>query len=171
MSARDPTTRRAGKWDRWEYSSTDKTDQELEAGLSALRQQFADYIAPGPVLFTGFSLGAILGVGILKRHPGQYGPIVFSEGGNEGWTSATVKKIAPQDGDAGDEIRLRLLYACGQADCVAKSKTTIKIIERAGGEARVVSGGNVGHMYDGPVAEAIARQWDWLVQGDSRWAD
>jgi predicted esterase len=143
------------KWDRWEYSSTDKTDHELEAGLAALREHFAEYIAPGPVLFTGFSLGAILGVGILKRHPGQFGPVVFTEGGNEGWSASTVP--------------LRVLFACGQADCIPKSKATGKIIERSGGEAQVVSGGNVGHMYDGPVAEAVARKWEWLIAGDERW--
>ena len=157
------------KWDRWEYSSMDQTDRELEAGLAALREEFGEYVAPGPVLFTGFSLGAILGVGILKRHPGQYGPVVFSEGGNENWSAATVRKIAPTDGDAGSSNGLRILYACGQTDCMAKSKATSKIIERAGGEVRVVSGGNVGHMYDGPVAAAIAREWPWLIQGDSRW--
>ncbi len=157
------------KLDRWEYSSMDQTDRELEAGLAALRKQFSQYFAPGSILFTGFSLGAILGVGILKRHPGQYGPVVFSEGGNENWSVATVRKIAPIDDDAGSTHALRMLYACGQTDCVAKSKATSKIIERAGGEARVVSGGNVGHLYDGPVAAAIAREWQWLIQGDSRW--
>jgi predicted esterase len=157
------------KMDRWEYSSMDKTDRELEAGLTALRNEFAQYIAPGPILFTGFSLGAILGVGILKRHAGQYGPVVFSEGGNENWSLATVRKIAPVDSDAGTSAPLRLLYACGQTDCVIKSKATSKVIERAGGEARVVSGGNVGHMYDGPVAAAIKREWAWLIQRDLRW--
>src|SRR5664280_625056 len=157
------------KWDRWEYSSTDKTDHELEAGLAALRERFAEYIAPGPVLFTGFSLGAILGVGILKRHPGQYGPVVFTEGGNEGWSASTVRKIMPQDQDAGAATTLRVLFACGQADCIPKSKATSKIIERSGGETQVVSGGNVGHMYDGPVAEAIATKWGWLIAGDERW--
>jgi poly(3-hydroxybutyrate) depolymerase len=157
------------KWDRWEYSSMDQTDRELQAALQALRDEFGQYIAPGPVLFTGFSLGAILGVGILKRHPGQFGPVVFSEGGNENWSAATVRKIAPVDGDAGSGGPLRILYACGQADCVGRSKGTAKIIERAGGQARVVSGGNVGHMYDGPVAAAIKREWTWLIEGDPRW--
>jgi len=158
------------KLNRWEYASMDKTDRELEAGLTALRDEFAQYIAPGPILFTGFSLGAILGVGILKRHAGQYGPVVFSEGGNENWSIATVRKLTQIDADAGTLSPLRLLYACGQADCIVKSKATSKVIERAGGEARVVSGGNVGHMYDGPVAAAIKREWAWLIQGDSRWA-
>lgn len=157
--------------DCWEYGSMDQTDRELEAGLLALRDRFGQYIAAGPVLFTGFSLGAILGVGILKRHPGKYGPIVFSEGGNEGWSMATVKKIVPQTDDAGTFLPLRLLYACGQTDCLSKSKATGKLIERAGGQVRVVSGGNVGHMYDGPVAQAIANEWQWLIQDDPRWRD
>ncbi len=159
----------SAKWDRWEYSSLERADRELEAGLQALHEEFSRYISPGPVLFTGFSLGAILGVGILKRHPGQYGPVVFSEGGNERWSSATVRTIAPLDADGGTNVPLRVLYACGQADCVFKSKATAKIIEGAGGQVRVVSGGNVGHMYDGPVAEAIKREWAWLIQDDPRW--
>jgi predicted esterase len=158
----------SAKWDRWEFASLESTDRELEAGLSVLKREFNSYVAPGPILFTGFSLGAILGVGILKRHPEQYAPVVFSEGGNENWSLATARRLLAIESDSGSP-GLRILYACGQTDCVAKSKATIKLIERAGGEGRVVSGGNVGHMYDGPVAEAIKREWTWLVRNDTRW--
>src|SRR5690606_15835456 len=46
--------------DRWEYAGVDKTEKELVAGLEALAKRYPSWVDEGPVLFTGFSLGAIL---------------------------------------------------------------------------------------------------------------
>jgi hypothetical protein len=33
-----------------------------------------------------------------------------------------------------------------------------------------VDGGNIGHTYDGAIAEGVAREWSWLVEGLAGWA-
>lgn len=159
--------RDAPNQDRWEYAYPGLTERELLAGLSALRERYPNYIAPGPVLFAGFSLGAIMGLGILLRHPAEFGPIVLVEGGNEHWTAATVRNLTSRD-DTGAST-LRILFACSQTDCTTKSNVASHVVVRAGGTARVVSGSKVGHTYDGPVAAAIKREWAWLIAGDPRW--
>jgi poly(3-hydroxybutyrate) depolymerase len=147
--------------DRWEYGSRAKTRDELEAALAALRERYADYVADGPVVFTGFSLGAILGVGIVQSDPQRFARVVLTEGGQRGWSRATAKAFKAGGGE-------RVLFACGQAGCVQNSKTLVTQLEKEGVLGRVVSGGKAGHTYDGPVARAIADSWAWLTEGDPR---
>ncbi len=157
-------------WDRWEWASIERTDREIEAALAAMREKYADYLAPGPVLFTGFSLGAILALGIMERHPQQYGPVVLTEGGENGWTKARVRKIFGELGDAGSSPHAKVLFACGQQGCVGKSRALAKRLERYGLSVRVVLGKGAGHTYDGPVADAILGEWPFLVEGDERFS-
>ncbi len=148
--------------DRWEYGALKKTAQEIDAGLLALAQRFPDHVDPGPVVFTGFSLGAILGVHIVTKAPGRFSRMVLTEGGQAGWSRTLAEKLAEQGG--------RVIFACGQGSCQASSRAPRKLLESAGVGARIVSGGNVGHDYGGKVAAAIAEQWAWLVEGDARFS-
>lgn len=160
------------RMDRWEWSNTEQTDRELQAAIAALNQEYGDFVAKGPILLAGFSLGAILEVGILMRHPGQFGPVVLVEGGQRGWSRAAVQRIFLSSSDTGvvPEPWQRVLFACGQWDCLKKSRPLVKRLERGGVEAKVVHGRGAGHTYDGTVAEAIGGEWKWLISGDERWA-
>lgn len=157
--------------DRWEWGSTEKTDGELQAAVTALVGQYGEFVAPGPILLAGFSLGAILEVGIMKRHPGQFGPVVLVEGGHRGWTRAVAQRIFGNSNaaDAGLKPQARVLFACGQWECLKKGRSLVKLLDRSGVEAQVVHGPRAGHTYDGAVAEAIRGKWNWLTSGDERW--
>lgn len=144
---------------RWEYGSAQQVKAEIEAGLSAMKERFPGYVAEGPIVFTGFSLGAILGRSIVAADPERFSRVVFTEGGGEGWN---FKKFKQGGG-------LRVLFGCAQRGCAAARRANAKTAERAGVEIRVADGGNIGHTYDGPVARAIQADWDWLVEGDERW--
>jgi hypothetical protein len=147
-------------WDRWEYGALGTVKQELAAGLAAVEARFAGYVAEGPIVFTGFSLGAILGRPIVRDDPARFPRVVFTEGGADGWDFQRFK--------AGGG--LRVIFACAQAGCPRNRRAVARQAERSGVEVRVADGGNVGHPYDGPVARAIKAEWAWLVEGDARWA-
>jgi hypothetical protein len=147
--------------DRWTYGAAQKVEDELLAGLDALSAAFHDYIADGGVLFTAFSLGAIVGVRILQRHADRFPTAVLTEGG-EKWSHAAATTYAKGGGQ-------RVLFACGQSACKQSGAGAARILEKHEILARVVFGGNIGHTYDGKVADAIAEQWPWLVEGDPRW--
>jgi hypothetical protein len=148
--------------DRWEYGGVDKTEKELLLGLEALSKRFAGYVDDGPMLFTGFSLGAILGRHILLKHAKRFPRAVLTEGGYEGWSIGHAKRYR----DAGGE---RVLFACGQHACKHASKQAARVLEKQGVTARVADGGNVGHTYDGRVARAISGEWEFLLGDDERW--
>lgn len=144
---------------RWEYGSVQQLRNEIEAGLSAMKTRFAGYVAEGPIVFTGFSLGAILGRPIVASEPERFPRVVFTEGGGEGWNFKQFK----QGGG------LRVVFGCAQRGCPESRRNVVRKAAAVGLEVRIADGGNIGHTYDGPVAKAIRAEWAWLVEGDSRW--
>jgi hypothetical protein len=148
--------------DRWTYGKGADVRAEIDAALAALHRKFGDHVAGGPILYTGFSLGAIHGVGIVASDAARFPRAVLVEGGHDGWTAARAKAYAAAGGK-------RVLFACGQRGCKGDAGNAAKRLQREGVETDVVFGGEVGHTYDGPVAAAVARVWDWLVAGDPSW--
>jgi pimeloyl-ACP methyl ester carboxylesterase len=148
--------------DRWEYGSLDKTKKELDAGITALETRFPGRLAKGPIVYLGFSLGAILGIQIAKKEPARFSRVVLIEGGLGGLDAAGIKRFQEGGGE-------RILMACGQPACTQKGKALVRRLEKQGVSARVVDGGRIGHTYDGAIAEGIAREWPWLVEGLEGW--
>jgi hypothetical protein len=155
--------RDAPSQNRWTYGKPADVRHEIDAALAALQVRFGDYVAPGPIIYAGFSLGAILGVGLVADDADRFPRAVLIEGGQSNWSQARAKAYA----DAGGK---RVLFACGQRSCKTESKGPEKLLGRLGVETRSVYGGEVGHTYDGPVAEQISQALPWLVSDDPRWS-
>lgn len=148
--------------DRWEYTSQPAFAREIDAALAALAARFGAHVDGGPVLFIGFSLGAIYGAPLVQRAPARFPRAVLIEGGLGAWTPATARRFSAAGGQ-------RLLFGCGQPDCMTRSKRMIAALEKAGLPARQGGDGKAGHTYDGKVAQVVADNWEWLVESDSRW--
>ena len=149
--------------DRWEYASGAKMAAELEAGLAALSERYRSSVDPGPIVFIGFSLGAIYGAALVQKNAARFPRAVFVEGGHGAWTPASAKKFAAAGG-------LRLFLACGQGPCLTKAQRTAPLLERAGLPTKTGGSPKAGHTYDGAVADAVREAWPWMVEGDSRWS-
>jgi pimeloyl-ACP methyl ester carboxylesterase len=148
---------------RFTYASNQALEQEIDAGLAALRARFPDHVDGGPPLYTGFSLGAIMGVAIASRQPARFPRLVLVEGGHDGWTPAAAKAFA-----AGG---LRALFVCSQPWCASEAGQAAARLEKAGVATRVARSKSVGHRYDGPVAEETQRALGWVLEGDGRWGE
>ena len=133
---------------------------EVDAALAALRARFPDFVDVGPMMYAGFSLGAILGVSYVLRDPARFPRVVLIEGGEGGWGE---KKFAASGG-------VRVLWGCGQAGCVGGAKAMAARFERAKVPSKVVYGRGEGHSYTGAVADEIKKELSWLLEGDARWA-
>ncbi|HEU4409736.1 MAG TPA: hypothetical protein VFS43_31065 [Polyangiaceae bacterium] len=147
---------------RYEYASGAALERELDAALGALARAYAGYVDGEAVIYTGFSLGANMGSGIIRRRPKQFPRAVLIEGGSA-WAAGAAAAYAKGGG-------ARLLWACGQPGCVQSSERSAASFVKAGGAARVVHAKGAGHTYDGPVAERVRGAFDWLVEGDARWS-
>lgn len=142
--------------DRWEWSSLAKTKAELVAAITALRARYPEHVRRGPLVFTGFSLGAILGASLIQDPALDVGAAVLVEGGYRGWTAAKAKAVAPR-------VR-RLLFACGQTDCRNAYRYQLgPLFERAGLSSSVVADVKAGHTYDDPLAALVQAEWGAIL--------
>jgi len=148
--------------DRWEYASGKAVEQEILASLAALSRRFGAHVAEGPVVFIGFSLGAIYGSPLVQKQPERFPRVVLIEGGQKAWTRFTAAKFAKGGG-------LRLFIGCGQAGCLDQAKRLGPALEKAGLPTRSGGSRTAGHTYDGPIAQALSSELEWLLEGDPRW--
>jgi pimeloyl-ACP methyl ester carboxylesterase len=164
LCPRGPPRLDAGvKEDRWTFGWNGRDlEREIEAGLQALKHRHGDRVANGPVIFAGFSLGAILGADIVLWKPSRYTRAVLVEGGTTNWSLATAKTFSKGGGG-------KMMFACGQDACVRETRTGLHWLEVVGVDARTAYAGTIGHTYEGIVAEELTRQWPWLTDGDPRW--
>src|SRR4029077_2568744 len=68
------------------YDSSASIAREIDAGLRALSARYPGYVDASGVLYTGFSLGAILGVGVITGDPARFPRAVLIEGGEDKWS-------------------------------------------------------------------------------------
>ncbi len=149
--------------DRWTFGGLPRFEKELFAGLAALAAAHHGYVDAERPIFTGFSLGAILGVHLLKRHDSPFERAVLIEGGYKGWGVAGARAFAERGGR-------KLLFGCGQTACVHAGKQIERLFAQHPIGVEVVSGGNVGHTYAAEVQTAVVERWAWLVEGDARYS-
>jgi hypothetical protein len=152
----------------YRYSDGPSLAREIDAGIQALMARFPGYVDPGPVLYTGFSQGAILGVWIVTHDPARYPRAILTEGGEDRFAAPGVARGYARGGG------LRVLFACGLRSRVAGAEKAAAVLERAGVPSKVVLGklpdaGQFIHWYNGPVAEETRGQLGWLLEGDPRW--
>jgi hypothetical protein len=150
------------------YKSGPALAREIDAGLQALRESNAGYVDGGAMLYTGFSLGAILGVWIISHDPARYPRAVLTEGGEDRWSPELAAQFVRGGGK-------RVMFACGLKARVDSARRAAGLLDHAGANGRVVLGklpdaGQFIHWYNGPVAEETKAQLDWLLDGDPRWA-
>jgi dienelactone hydrolase len=142
--------------DRWEWGSVAKTKSEILAALTALRARYPDYVAGGPIVFTGFSLGAILGTRLVQDPELNVGAAVLIEGGYDGWTVAKAKALKPRLG--------HVLFACGQTQCRNAYRYQLQhLFEVAGVPSSLVADVKAGHTYDDPVAALVQSEWPAIL--------
>jgi hypothetical protein len=115
------------------YKSGPALAREIDAGLAALAARYPGYVDPGPMLYTGFSLGAILGAWIVAHDPARYPRAVLIEGGEDRFTAESAARFARGGGQ-------RVLFACGLRARVPAAERAAKLLERAGVPSRVVLG-------------------------------
>jgi dienelactone hydrolase len=149
------------------YRSGPALADEIDAGVGALARRYPGYVDDGPLLYTGFSLGAILGAWLVAHDPARYPRAVLIEGGDDKFDAAKARAYARGGGQ-------RVLFACGLAFRVARARQAAHLLEVAGVEVRVVLGkapdaGQYAHWYGGPVGEEVRAQLPWLLDGDARY--
>jgi pimeloyl-ACP methyl ester carboxylesterase len=147
---------------RFTYRSNQYLEREVDAALAALRASpHAPHLAEGPPAWAGFSLGAIMGVAIAARRPADFSVLFLVEGGVDRFTDEVSRTFAKGGGKA-------VLFACAQAGCGKTAQKRADRLTALGVRTRVVDAGNLGHRYDGPVADGVKAALPEFLEGETR---
>lgn len=133
--------------------------REIDAAVTALTTNAPQRVAPAPIVYIGFSQGAILGAPIVIEDPRRFPRVILVEGGHDAWTAEGARRYARGGGE-------RVLFACGRASCRASAERAAAQLKAAGVHTRVVYAADQGHTYDGGVQAAIAASLPWLLSND-----
>lgn len=135
--------------------------RELHASVEALRLAFPREIASGPLLYIGFSQGAILGAPAVIANPSRFPRVILVEGGHDAWNSSTARSFQRGGGQS-------VLFACGRDSCNRSAIAAARHLASAGVRVKVVYSPDQGHTYTDGVQAVIAAEFPWLVDGDPR---
>jgi hypothetical protein len=139
------------------FADAETTLREIRGGIAAVRARFGVHVADGPVVYAGFSLGAIVGARMALAEPALFPFLVLAEGGHAVWTAESVARFAAGGGRG-------VLFVCSTAACEVAATPLLARFRSAGVEAQLVSAGRIGHVVDDRVVEAIRPGFRWLVR-------
>lgn len=137
--------------------------REISAAVAALRAEAASRTAAEPLLYIGFSQGAIFGAPLIIENAARFPRAILVEGGHDAWTAEGAARYARGGGK-------RVLFACGRAGCQVSAARAAARLNQAGVPSRVVYAPDQGHTYDAGVQAAIAAAFAWVIEGDARFA-
>jgi predicted esterase len=137
-------------------------DREDEAALAALASRFGSRVAPGPVLYAGYSQGAIHGAPLLQMRPKAHPRAVLIEGGSR-WNASTAAQYRAAGGE-------RLLFVCGTEGCRSGATRAVAIVAKAGIDVDFIWVPGAGHDYPPEMGARLSARFGWLVAGDRRWS-
>lgn len=133
---------------------------DIDAALAALRARFGAYVAEGPVVYAGFSLGAIHAAKVLSERSDVQAAVLV-EGGYENVTDYLARRFRDKGGQ-------RMLLVCASTACGIFATTAARY-RAAGLDVKVTAAATGKHNLDGEMIAKLSREWGFVVADDPRW--
>lgn len=148
--------------EKFSTADSKRLESDIRAAVDATRTIFGTYVAPGPLLYAGFSLGAMHGVAVVSHSGALFPRVLLLEGAFRGWSPKSARQFVDGGG-------ARVMLVCAAATCDAAFAGAKRDLEQAGAKVEIVAAGTRRHNLDGPMMKVLAHHWPWLVEGDTRW--
>jgi hypothetical protein len=113
------------------------------------------YVAPGPVIFTGFELGADHVAAITNQEPAFFSRVLLIEPSPSSWPSSQASLFSRLGGQ-------RALFAFGPTHRDELQQKAV-LTGRGGAQARSLFLGDRPLALDGPTLNLVKKQWRWLA--------
>lgn len=139
---------------RYTFGTADATASELRAALKELKRRYGLYVAPGPVIFTGFELGADHVAWITSQEPAFFSRVLLIEPSPSSWPSSQASLFARLGGQ-------RALFAFGPQHRDELQQKAV-LTGRGGAEAHFLFLGDRPPALDAPTLGLLKKQWRWL---------
>jgi hypothetical protein len=137
--------------------------ERIDHALAALHERHHAWVADGPVVYAGWSLGGTLGPKVVGSRPGLFDPVVLTEVGHTR-LDATASVTALRHGRAS-----HVIVSCATRRCAAFGKRAERAWGSAPGLALVDAGIGRGHVFDDRMSHALGASLVQSVASDPRW--
>jgi hypothetical protein len=134
---------------RYGWGSGPDIGNAVERVLGETRQWFPEYLASGPMIYAGFSQGAILASAYLIANAGRFPIVALAEGGYDYLSNA---EFARKFHAAGGK---RAVLLCGTPGCMVSAHRADVVLTRAGLEVVVAGDVKAGHNLNVRMQDAI----------------
>lgn len=145
------------------WYSPEDTRARVERAVAATRASFADWIADGPTVLVGFSMGATQAALLARHDPSRFPRVVLAESAYA--PEAAMSFARPWAAKGGE----RAIFLCTTPGCVGTYRNAAKNVARLHVPARLVDAGTSAHGMWDEVVRAMRRDWPWLVEGLAGW--
>lgn len=146
------------------YDGHIELGKEVVRAVAALEKKFEGRVDVTRATYAGFSQGASMGALFIhqsREYAAMFGRVILVEGGAKEWTVSAAERLR--------DVGARVAVFCGQASCNQDARHSLKWMQRAGLDARVLYANGAGHTYGGEVGRQIEDARAWLFEGDARW--
>ncbi|HEX3775152.1 MAG TPA: hypothetical protein VHV51_11850 [Polyangiaceae bacterium] len=150
---------------RFAWDSARTIERSVREALLAVRSRYAEYVAPGPVIYLGFSQGATLAGPTLLAEPQRFSAAALAEGG---YALSGDRAFLRQLRDAGTT---RVMLVCGTAGCFRNAALDKKNFDRAGIELFISGDAHAGHNLNREMQTALRKSFPAFVSGLPAWRD
>lgn len=140
---------------RYTFGTADDTARELRAALAELKRRFGVYVAAGPVVFSGFELGADHAAIIAAQEPTFFSRLLLIEPAPSSWSTSQAALF----GRAGGQ---RVLFAFGPPH-QAELRLRAVLTTRGGADSRAVFLGGGPVTLEAPSRQLLHQNWAWLA--------
>jgi hypothetical protein len=155
------------RWKGTRFWTSGRAIAEAAAhAVAALRAHYGDYVADGPFVYGAWSQGATLAGPAIARATEIGLPITAAVLVEVGHTPVDARTTVAAFHEAGLH---RVIVSCSTTQCRDFARRMQSATTRVDLPMRVVDVGLRGHWFDAPVFRALATEWPWLTEGDSRW--
>lgn len=145
----------------WFYRDHHRLEGEVLAAVDAFHARFPE-ADRGPAIYAGYSQGAIMGALFTARRPDRFSRLLLVEGGASEWDVPTATRFREGGGK-------RVAFVCGQSHCARDATRSLEWIRRVGLSGRREYTAGAGHVFGGPLNDAIRDAFEWLIADDPRW--
>lgn len=146
------------------WSSAEQIYERSMTLVAEVKRRWPDWIADGPMIYGGWSQGAMLGPFVISSHPGTFDRAVLVEVGYTAMNGDAAIGALAKGG-----VR-RAIVSCSSTPCRTLSQSMVAAAPKHGVTLTTNDVGLRGHWFDAPVFESLGGKWPALVDGDARWS-
>ena len=146
------------------WRTKEDTEQRIARAVAATKRTFASWVKDTPTLvLAGFSMGASQVASVAGEHPARYRRVAVGDSAHDPgpalrFSTAWVK-------GSGE----RAIFLCTTSGCEPSQRAAAKNVATRKGHARLVVAPTQVHGLSPAAAQAMRRDWWWLVAGADGW--